>query len=99
MEKGESSQGCRVVAAMVMTVASDGEERVEGIQQEGMCVCVCVRARARARERERERERERRAHHKLESWEKAKEGVVLGARASRRAQAPGLPVPSHLVAR
>lgn len=67
-----------MVAAMVMTTASDGEKRVEGI--------------GRGR-------RVRRAHRKLESWEKAKEGVVLGARASRRAQAPGLPVPSHLVAR
>jgi len=31
-----------------------------------------------------------RAHRKLESWEKAKDGV--GARSSQRAQAPGLPV-------
>lgn len=31
----------------------------------------------------------KRGHRKLESWEKAKEGVVLGA---RRAQAPGFPV-------
>lgn len=35
MAKGESSRGCRMVAAMVMTTASDGETRVEGIGQGG----------------------------------------------------------------
>lgn len=30
-EKGESSRGCRMVAAMVMTTANDGEKRVKGI--------------------------------------------------------------------
>jgi len=48
---------------------------------------------------EKTREARREARRKLESWEKAKEGVVLGARADRRAQAPGLRVPSHSVAR
>lgn len=63
---------------------SDAEEKVEG---------------GREREEGAQEGEEEGVHRKLESWEKAKEGVVLGARASRRAQAPGFPVPSHSLAR
>lgn len=81
----KAREGCWMVTATVMTPTSDGEREVQGCKGRGG---------------RHERTREvRRVHRKLESWEKAKEGVVLGARAARRAQAPGVRVPSHSVVR
>lgn len=78
-----------------------GEKERERVEVEGVGGCRTRRRRWRAGEREEgaQEGEEEGVHRKLESWEKAKEGVVLGARASRRAQAPGFPVPSHSLAR